>query len=104
MPGPNEQNRIGGANGEGGADWSRDRRGLSNVEMLPRLAELLEVPQPPNTVWRAATVTLFATDPANITSAYLQHIQDLDWQVPEEQLLILASRLLQHRAEHTEPM
>ncbi len=44
----------------GAADWGRDRRGLADdPNLLPRVAELLGVPAPPEAIWRAAVVTLF---------------------------------------------
>lgn len=88
----------------GAADWCRDRRGLADdPNLLPRVAELLGVPAPPEAIWRAAVVTLFATTPDGITSAYLQHVQDLDWPVPEHALLQHTITLLQHRQHGTEP-
>lgn len=86
------------------ADWGRDRRGLAaDPDLLSRLAELLAVPAPPQSTWRAATVTLFATNPADITSAYLQHVQDLDWPVHEHHLLQHTITLLHHRVQGTTP-
>ena len=89
---------------EHSAEWSQDRYGIApDPTLLPRLAELLGVPTPPRAVWRAATVTLFATDPDDITGAYLQHIQDIDWPAPENALLQLTITLLQHRVRGTSP-
>lgn len=83
---------------EPGADSSQDRYGMTDdPTQLSRLAELLGVPTPPRAVWRAATVTLFATDPDDVTGAYLHHLQDFDWPVPESALLELAITLLQQR-------
>lgn len=85
------------------ADWAADRRGVGDPEMLAQLAELVDIPRRPGSTWRAASVTMFATDPFNITSGYLQHIQDLDWPIPEADLLRLTIRLLQHRVDGTTP-
>lgn len=86
------------------ADWTQDRLGaVSDPTLLPRLAELMGMPTPPQATWRAATVTLFATDPGETTAAYLQHVQDLEWPVPEHALLQLAINLLQHRVDGTTP-
>lgn len=86
------------------AEWGRDRRGLSDdPTILPRLAAMLDVPTPPQSTWRAATVTLFATNPLGLTAAYLQHVQDLNWPVAEETLIRHTIRLLHHRAEGTQP-
>lgn len=86
------------------ADWGEDRRGLSNdPSILPRLAEMLDVPTPPQSTWRAAIVTLFATNPLGVTSIYLQHVQDIAWRISEETLINNAIPLLVHRANGTTP-
>lgn len=85
------------------ADWGTDRYALSSdADIVPRLAELVGVPLPPNSTWRAAIVTLFETNPEGIAGIYLQHIQDLNWPVPEEALLKHVIVLLQHRVDHTD--
>lgn len=86
------------------AQRSHDQYGMvADPALLPRLAQLVGVPTPPRAVWRAATITLFATDPDDITGAHLQHVQDIDWPVPERALLQLAVTLLQHRVRATNP-
>ena len=76
----------------------RDRRGLDDGRVLTQLAELLTVPTPPSSRWRAATVTMFATNPMGVTSAYHQHVHDLDWPIAESTLIEMAIELLVHRS------
>jgi hypothetical protein len=42
---------------------------------------MLGVPTPPQSAWRAAIFTMLATNPLGVTSAYLQHVQDINWPV-----------------------
>ena len=87
---------------EEGEDWARDRSGIAaDAHLLSQLAQLLQVPTPPQSRWRAATVTMFATNPLGVTSAYHQHVQDIDWPIPEKTLISQAMALLYHRANHT---
>ncbi len=87
---------------EHSTEWGKDRLELSvDSQVLTRLAELLDVPTPPQSSWRAATVTMFATNPLGVTSAYHQHVQDLNWPLPEATLITQAIQLLQHRAKHS---
>ena len=52
---------------EQGEDWAQDRHGIAaDAQMLSHLAQLLQVPTPPQSRWRAATVTLFATNPLGV--------------------------------------
>jgi hypothetical protein len=86
---------------EEGEDWAQDRCGIAaDAHMLSQLAQLLQVPAPPQSRWRAATVTMFATNPLGVTSAYHQHVQDIEWPVPEKALISQAMALLYHRANH----
>jgi hypothetical protein len=86
------------------ADWDAEQYGIAtDVELLTYLATLSHVPAAPHTTWRAATVTLFATNPPGVASGYLQHVQDLGWAVPEKVLLEHAAHLLRHRAEDIDP-
>lgn len=84
------------------AQWSRYAM-ADDPTLLPRLAELVGVPTPPRFTWRAATITLFATDPNDNTGAYLQFIQDLHWPIDENALLQLAITLLRYRTGAVPP-
>ena len=83
---------------------SHDQRGLSDdPTLLLRLAALFDVPAPSRGTWRAATLVLFASDPADFITIRVKHVQDLDWTMPEQALLQLAADLLHERAREIAP-
>jgi hypothetical protein len=89
--------------GESFAEWGRDRRALCNdPHALAKLAELVELPHPRHSRWRAATVVMLATNPEGLSSVYHQHVQELDWAVAEHALVkqamvLLAQQITQHK-------
>jgi predicted ester cyclase len=91
---------IPGASGDDNRSvWGQDRYGLADERhVLPQLAAVANIPAPPRANWRAAILTMFATNDEGTISAYVQHVQDLDWPVPERSLLIQAFALLYRRA------
>jgi len=79
---------------DGRAALCGDRRVAAGGHALSHSAQLLHVPTPPQSRWRAATVIMFATDPLGVMSAYHQHLQDIDWPIPENTLTNQAITLL----------
>jgi len=83
-----------------GAPWNADSYGMSDdITLLPRLAELVSVPTPPQSRFRAAFVAMFATNPLGVTSGYLQYLQDFSWPVTEQAVVPQAVALLIQRSE-----
>jgi hypothetical protein len=72
---------------------------MADGALLAQLVDLLGLGTPAGCTWRAATVTLFATDPAELTAGVVHHVQDLGWPVSEVALLSRAAALLLQRAQ-----
>jgi hypothetical protein len=85
------------------SNWGYDQYGLADGAVLPELATLLDIPVPPRSRWRAATVVMFATNPLGVSTGYLQNVHDLNWPISVETLLRQAITLLHHRANNTRP-
>jgi hypothetical protein len=84
------------------SDAAHDHRWIAAPETLNQLAELAGVETSPGHRSRAAHVVLFATNSLGVTRTYLQHIQDLEWVVPESALLRDSATMMNHFAKRNE--